>query len=134
MGGEPTTFLSVFGSASSVRVALRNFLWTALCRERRAGSSATDEWTSEIPAYKKGLTPAALCALNRLRTDDLCHLPPRADLMPRRFNSIAIEASVVCTENLNPDVVMMKSAQDWTTKNVSGAIDGARDRCIFLQG
>jgi hypothetical protein len=41
---------------------------------------------------------------------------------------------VVCTENLNPDVVMMKSAQDWVTKNVSGAIDGARDRCIFLQG
>jgi hypothetical protein len=28
----------------------------------------------------------------------------------------------------------MQSAQDWTTKNVPGAIDGARDRRIFLQG
>ena len=28
----------------------------------------------------------------------------------------------------------MQSAQDWATKNVPGAIDGARDRRIFLQG
>ena len=35
---------------------------------------------------------------------------------------------------LNPGISVMESAQDWATKNVSGAIDGARDRCIFLQG
>jgi hypothetical protein len=28
----------------------------------------------------------------------------------------------------------MQSAEDWATKNVPGAIDGARDRHIFLQG
>jgi hypothetical protein len=35
---------------------------------------------------------------------------------------------------LNPAISVMRSAQDWATKNVSGAIDGARDRCVFLQG
>jgi hypothetical protein len=30
--------------------------------------------------------------------------------------------------------LVMQSAQGWATKNVPGAIDGARDRCIFLQG
>ncbi len=36
--------------------------------------------------------------------------------------------------NLKPAILVMQSAQDWATKNVPGAIDGARDRCIFLQG
>ena len=35
---------------------------------------------------------------------------------------------------LNPAILVMQSAQDWATKNAPGAIDGARDRCIFLQG
>ena len=35
---------------------------------------------------------------------------------------------------LNPGILMMQSAQGWATKNVPGAIDFARDRCIFLQG
>jgi hypothetical protein len=35
---------------------------------------------------------------------------------------------------LNPGISVMESAQDWATKNVPGAIDGARDRCIFFQG
>src|SRR6202035_310198 len=35
---------------------------------------------------------------------------------------------------LNPAILVMQSAQDWATKNVPGAIDGARDRRIFLQG
>jgi hypothetical protein len=45
-----------------------------------------------------------------------------------------------CTEGhcacrkLNPGILVMQSAQGWATKNVPGAIDGARDRCIFLQG
>jgi hypothetical protein len=34
---------------------------------------------------------------------------------------------------LNPGILVMQSAQDWATKNVPGAIDGARDRRIFLQ-
>jgi hypothetical protein len=35
---------------------------------------------------------------------------------------------------LNPGILVMQSAQGWATKNVPGAIDGARDRGIFLQG
>jgi hypothetical protein len=31
---------------------------------------------------------------------------------------------------LNPAISVMQSAQDWAAKNVSGAIDGARDRRI----
>ena len=31
----------------------------------------------------------------------------------------------------NPDILVMESAQDWATKNVSGAIDGARDRSLL---
>jgi hypothetical protein len=34
----------------------------------------------------------------------------------------------------SPSILMMQSAQDWATKNVPDAVDGARDRCIFLQG
>jgi hypothetical protein len=35
---------------------------------------------------------------------------------------------------LNPGILVMQPAQDWATKNVPGVIDGARDRCILLQG
>jgi len=35
---------------------------------------------------------------------------------------------------LNPAILVMQPAQDWATKNAPGAIDGARDRRIFLQG
>jgi hypothetical protein len=45
----------------------------------------------------------------------------------------AILDSCACRKS-NPDILVMQSAQDWATKNVPGAIDGARDRCIFLQG
>src|ERR1700723_3064082 len=35
---------------------------------------------------------------------------------------------------LNPSIFVMQSAQGWATKNVPGAIDGARNRCIFVKG
>jgi hypothetical protein len=41
--------------------------------------------------------------------------------------------SLVCTENLNPDVVVMKSAKDRVWTNDSGPLNGARDRRIFIQ-
>ena len=44
-------------------------------------------------------------------------------------------ASLSCAcRKLNPGISVMESAQDWATKNVPGAIDGARDRCILFQG
>ena len=42
--------------------------------------------------------------------------------------------SACACRKLDPGILVMQSAQDWVTKNVAGAIDGARDRCIFLQG
>ena len=35
---------------------------------------------------------------------------------------------------LNPGILVMQPAQDWAAKNVPGAIDGAREGCILLQG
>jgi hypothetical protein len=32
---------------------------------------------------------------------------------PGRVPFLAVDRMVVCTENLNPDVVVMKSAKDW---------------------
>jgi hypothetical protein len=45
----------------------------------------------------------------------------------------AKKKSCACRK-LNSGILVMQSAQGWATKNVPGAIDGARDRCIFLQG
>jgi hypothetical protein len=39
----------------------------------------------------------------------------------------------VCTENLNPDVVVMKSAKDGVRFDASGPLNRARDRRIFVQ-
>ena len=39
----------------------------------------------------------------------------------------------VCTENLNPHVMMMKSAKYGVRFNSSGPINRARDRSIFIQ-
>jgi hypothetical protein len=46
----------------------------------------------------------------------------------------AMQAFGCACRKLNPGIFVMESAQGWATKNVPGAIDGARDRCIFLQG
>jgi hypothetical protein len=40
----------------------------------------------------------------------------------------------LCLPQSSPSILVMQSAQDWATKNVPDAVDGARDRCIFLQG
>src|ERR1700687_4437097 len=39
----------------------------------------------------------------------------------------------VCTENLNPDVVMMKSAQDSVRTYDAGSLNRPRNRRIFVQ-
>ena len=39
----------------------------------------------------------------------------------------------MCTENLNPDIMVMKSAEDWAWANDSGSLNRARDRHIFSQ-
>ena len=44
-----------------------------------------------------------------------------------------LQSHCACRKS-NPAILVMQSAQDWATKNVPGAIDGARDRRIFVQG
>ena len=39
----------------------------------------------------------------------------------------------VCTENLNPHVMVMKSAKDGVRFDASGPLNRTRDRCIFIQ-
>ena len=39
----------------------------------------------------------------------------------------------MCTENLSPDVVVMKSAKDGVRFDASGPLNRARDRRIFIQ-
>jgi len=41
--------------------------------------------------------------------------------------------AAVCTENLNPGVVMMKSAEYRVRTDDSSALNRARDRRIFIQ-
>jgi hypothetical protein len=43
-------------------------------------------------------------------------------------------AAACACRKLNSGILVMQSAENWATKNVPSAIDGARDRCIFLQG
>jgi len=39
----------------------------------------------------------------------------------------------VCTENLNPNVMVMKFAKDGVQYDASGPLNWARDRGIFIQ-
>jgi hypothetical protein len=41
--------------------------------------------------------------------------------------------TIVCTENSNPNVVVMKSAKDGVRFDASGRLNRARDRRIFVQ-
>jgi hypothetical protein len=70
----------------------------------------------------------------------LMDLPHRRSLM---LHKMAITSPVlwvmaattmpVCTENLDPGVVMMKSAEYRVRTKDSGALNRARDRRIFIQ-
>ena len=39
----------------------------------------------------------------------------------------------VCTENLNPDVMVMKSAEDRMRLDIPDPLDGTKGRRIFVQ-
>jgi hypothetical protein len=46
---------------------------------------------------------------------------------------LEVEDLVVCTENLNPGVAVMESAQDGKQCDAPGPLNRARDRRIFIQ-
>jgi hypothetical protein len=50
------------------------------------------------------------------------------------FSGQTRTSEILCLRKLNPAILVMQSAEDWATKNAPGAIDGARDRRIFVQG
>ena len=47
--------------------------------------------------------------------------------------NLAPSDPVVCTENSNPDVVVMESAQDLERFDAPGPLDWARNRRILVQ-
>ena len=52
--------------------------------------------------------------------------------VPKARAYFLAEKSGVCTENLHPNVVVMKSAKDRVGTNDSGPLNRARDRRIFI--
>jgi hypothetical protein len=48
----------------------------------------------------------------------------------RSFESIP---TGVCTENLNPEVMVMESAEDRARLYASGPLNRANNRCVFVQ-
>ncbi len=52
----------------------------------------------------------------------------------RTISASTLCAVLVCTKNLNPDIVVMKSAKDRVRSDASGPLNRARDRRIFVQG
>ena len=75
-------------------------------------------------------------ALSGLTIDDKLEVSGLVDWQISRLCSFKDPSNIdTCAcRKLNPAILVMQSAQDWATKNVPGAIDGARDRRIFLQG
>jgi putative SOS response-associated peptidase YedK len=81
-------------------------------------AGAWTNWTS-VRKVREGKTVNDLYAF--LTTD------PNAEAMP------VILTTPVCTENLNPDVVVMESAEDRARLYASGPLNRANNRCVFVQ-
>ncbi len=54
-------------------------------------------------------------------------------MAPLGVVGMTIRGSPVCTENLNPHVIVMKSAKDWSRFNISSPLNRPIDRRIFVQ-
>ena len=55
------------------------------------------------------------------------------DPLPMMQSDFGREPRPVCTESLNPDIVVMKAAKDRARFDASGPLNRARDRGIFFQ-
>ena len=53
--------------------------------------------------------------------------------MPKKRFSAEQIVTLVCTENLNPHVMVMKSAEDWVQFDISSPLNRTRGRRIFVQ-
>jgi hypothetical protein len=57
----------------------------------------------------------------------------RPDFLGDRTGAANAARWTVCTENLNPDIVVMKSAQNQERFEGSGSLNRSRDRRILFQ-
>ena len=73
-------------------------------------------------ARGSGLLPKSMIKRRRICPDSTI---PEKEAQP--------ELAVVCTENLNPNVLTMKSAQYGARIYDAGSLNLARDRCILVQ-
>lgn len=111
---------------------------------------------AELHRTPKGLFPHAVTIINNEDPMDVFTIINKADqnvsglgvqrvvdqVSNRFFERIAYARdSILCAlgiwgacRKLNSGILVMQSAQDWATENVPAAFDGAKDRCIFLQG
>ena len=84
--------------------------------------------------YQIAFTAAGLLALGIDETIVKRFSPEFVEGMASNENRSRRLGDTCACRKLNPGILVMQPAQDWATKNVPGAIDGARDRCILLQG
>src|SRR5450759_2935818 len=59
--------------------------------------------------------------------------PPPRRAFRRSYCHIAATDALVCTENLNPGIVVMESAEDGERFDASGPLNRARNRRILVQ-
>jgi hypothetical protein len=71
-----------------------------------------------LPAYKKDRSARA----SRLATDEGYHLPPRADLNPRRLSSAAIDRSVIAPSARMVSMMGERSSAKRSTAWLSAAL------------
>ena len=79
-----------------------------------------------------GFSAAQDCSKTRLTSVELsarCVGP----VQRRSASSPAVAPTLVCTENLNPDVMVMEPAKDGVGIDDAGPLNRARDRRIFIQ-
>ncbi len=156
--GESQTYISL--TPNSVVSALR-FLWRSVYRiaalRRASHRPQTPQRRPGLQLLTRGVASPGSDGKNRmlkkLNTVTLPH--SRRDFLGLAIQGSAVAAAVTlpgisaaaqakgqttmqtttcACRKLNPGILVMQPAQDWATKNVPGAIDGAREGCILLQG
>ena len=80
---------------------------------------------------KKFLLRVGATAMTLLSANDICCAGDFKSTLCTYLEKVMLPA--VCTENLNPDVVVMQSAKDGMRFDASDRLNWARDRRILVQ-
>ena len=119
LGHDVTLFASGDSTTSAKLVPV-------LPRALRLGRPRLDPMAAQAELLETVAQHAASFDLIHSHIDWL-HLPLLSRL------GVPFITTPVCTENLNPDVVVMKSTKDRAGTYDSGPLNGARDGRIFIQ-